>query len=57
MGDQAVLQPVPDARGKIALLDPLERLEGLDRRFQARSRMTSEGRNQAEISNGNGIAR
>ncbi len=41
----------------LQLLDALERLERLDRRFQVRSRMTSEGRNRAEISNGNGVAR
>jgi hypothetical protein len=32
-------------------------LEGLDRRFQVRSRMTIEGRNCAEISEGNELAR
>lgn len=39
------------------LLDALERLEGLDRRFELRSRLTSGARNDGEISNGNGVAR
>jgi hypothetical protein len=39
------------------LLEALERLEGLDRRFQVRSRMSSGDRNGKEISHGNGIAR
>ena len=39
------------------LLDALERLEELDRRFQVRSRLNSRGRNAGEISNGNGVAR
>jgi hypothetical protein len=39
------------------LLDALERLEGLDRRFQVRSRLSSGDRNGGEISNGNGVAR
>ena len=39
------------------LLDALQRLESLDRRFQARSRMSSGDPNRAEISNGNGVAR
>jgi hypothetical protein len=41
----------------LELLDALERLEALDRRFQVRSRMASGGRNGREISNGNGVAR
>ena len=39
------------------LLDALERLEALDRRFQVRSRLSSGERNAGEISNGNGVAR
>jgi hypothetical protein len=39
------------------LLDALERLEGLDRRFQLRSRLSSGDRHGGEISNGNGVAR
>jgi len=38
------------------LLDALERLGGLDR-FHVCSRMTSEDRNRAESSTGNGVAR
>ena len=41
----------------LELLDALERLEALDRRFQVRSRMASGDRNRREISNGNGVAR
>jgi len=41
----------------LELLDALERLEALDRRFQVRSRMASGDRNGREISNGNGVAR
>ena len=41
----------------LQLLDALERLEGLDRRFQVRSRMTSGDRNGVGISNSNGVAR
>ena len=39
------------------LLDALDRLEALDRRFQVRSRMASGDRNGREISSGNGVAR
>jgi hypothetical protein len=41
----------------VQLLDALERLEALDRRFQVRSRMTSGDRNGVETSNGTGVAR
>jgi hypothetical protein len=41
----------------LELLDALERLEALDRRFQVRSRMASGDRNGREISHGNGVAR
>jgi hypothetical protein len=39
------------------LLDALERLEALDRRFQIRSRVASGHRNGRERSNGSGVAR
>jgi hypothetical protein len=39
------------------LLDALERLEALDRRFQIRSRVASEHRDSRERSNGSGVAR
>lgn len=39
------------------LLDALERLEGLDRRFQVRSRLSSGDRNGRETLSGNGVAR
>jgi hypothetical protein len=41
----------------LELLDALERLEAIDRRFQLRSRMASGDRRGSEISGGNGIAR
>jgi hypothetical protein len=41
----------------LQLLDALERLEALDRRFQVRSRMASGHRNGRETSNGSGVAR
>jgi hypothetical protein len=41
----------------LQLLDALERLEVLDRRFQVRSRMASGHRNGRERSNGSGVAR
>jgi hypothetical protein len=41
----------------LQLLDALERLEALDRRFQARSRMASGHRNGTESRNGSGVAR
>ena len=41
----------------LELLDALERLEAIDRRFQVRSRMASGDRQGREIAGGNGIAR
>ena len=41
----------------LQLLDALERLEALDRRFQVRSRMASGQRNSGEISTGSRVAR
>jgi hypothetical protein len=41
----------------LELLDALERLEALDRRFQVRSRMASGDRHGREIAGGNGVAR
>jgi hypothetical protein len=39
------------------LLDALERLEALDRRFQVRSRMVNGHGNGTESPNGSGVAR
>lgn len=41
----------------LELLDALQRLEALDRRFQVRSRLASGHRNGRESSNGNEVAR
>jgi hypothetical protein len=41
----------------LQLLDALERLEALDRRFQIRSRVASGHRDSRERSNGSGVAR